>query len=502
MSNVLVINEALMSQTRLPTALRTLPTPVAALLALALGALIGLAAVTPLLDGLGAPASRLGEWLLPIAGLSLLLVVSVRSPLAGLLITLLLAPYSRFIPLDLDLGAGIPALSLPRLMAGFLLLLLLYQAVRRQRRLRPQAWSDLAFAVFLVALMLSVAESQYDHTFAFQSLLDAYVLPFVYLYLARQIVRNLADLRWFSSMLVVAGVGFAFLVIREQLTGEVLFYGREAARYSASFQKIISLMGNAAPMGVSTAMTLPLGLALLARVFSRDAEATRGRTWARVVLPVALACITLGVYMTYNRASWLGVAITLVVMTMLRPRLRRLLLPALLVLAILALIFWQSVVSSPAVNERLLEDQSIGYRSTVAQLALDMVRDDPLLGLGYYNFGPIAKERYGWDPAPLFGVYPPAHNSLMFILVSGGLMALLPYLAWFGMAAWQGARRYLTSPGQEETRDVLAAGAALLLLYFAASATFDNVEAVKMNLLFFAAIGAIWGGTQRDAPAG
>jgi O-antigen ligase len=300
---------------------------------------------------------------------------------------------------------------------------------------------------------------------------------------------------------VLAGVGFAFLVIREQLTGEVLFYARDAARYSASFQKVISLMGNAAPMGVSTAMTLPLGLALLAWVFSSNTAPSRGRALARVVLPVALAFIALGVYMTYNRASWLGMVITLLVMGALRPRLRRLLLPVLLALAILALVFWQSVVDSPAVNERLLEDQSIGFRSAVAQLALDMVRADPLLGLGYYNFGPIAKQRYGWDPAPLIGIYPPAHNSLMFILVSGGLLALLPYVAWFGMVAWQGARRFLDSIGQEETRDVLAAGAALLLLYFVASATFDNVEAVKMNLLFWTAIGAIWGGTQRDKSA-
>jgi O-antigen ligase len=264
---------------------------------------------------------------------------------------------------------------------------------------------------------------------------------------------------------------------------------------------VISLMGNAAPMGVSTAMALPLGLALLAWAFGGSAAPSRGRALARVVLPIALAFVALGVYMTYNRASWLGMAITLLVMGALRPRLRRLLLPLLLALAILALAFWPSIVDSPAVTERLLEDQSIGYRSTVAQLALDMVQEDPLLGLGYYNFGPIAKQRYGWDPAPLIGIYPPAHNSLMFILVSGGLLALLPYLAWFGLVAWQGAQRFLASAGQEETRNVLAAGAALLLLYFIASATFDNVEAVKMNLIFWTAIGAIWGGTQRDRGA-
>lgn len=492
-----------MSRSSLRTALTQPPKAVAALLALAMGVLIGLLAVSPLLDGLGGVTSRLTGLLLPLAGISLLAVASIRSPLAGMLLTLVLAPYSRHIPLDLDLGAGIPALSLPRLMGGFLLLLLLYQAVRGQRRLRPLTWSDLSFALFVVALLLSIAPSRYDHTFALQSILDAYVVPFVFLYLARQIVRDLSDLRWVAAALVAAGVGFAFLIVREQLTGEVLLYGREAARYSSSFQKVISLMGNAAPMGISTAMTLPLGLVLLAQVWTGDVLPERGRRVARVVLPLALAFIALGVYMTYNRASWLAVVITLVTLIVLRPRMRRLLLPVLLVAAILALIFWQSVVSSPVVNERLLQEASIGYRTTVAQLALDMVRSDPLFGLGYYNFGPIAKETYGWDPAPLFGVYPPAHNSFMFVLVSGGLLALLPYLTWFGLVAWQGGRRYLaagrlplTSLLREDTRDALAAGAALLLLYFVASGTFDNVEAVQMNLIFFTAIGAIWGATE------
>lgn len=492
-----------MSRTELRISLTNPPKAVAALLALALGALIGLVAVSPLLDGLGGANSRLTALLLPLAGVSLVVLLSIWSPLAGLLLTLLLAPYSKHIPLDLGLGAGIPDLSLARLMAGFLLLLLLVQTVRGQRKLRPFTWSDLAFVVFLVALLLSVAQSQYDHAFAFQSILDAYVVPFIFLYLARQIVRDLGDLRWYSAALVVTGVGFAFLIVREQLTGEVLLHGREAARYSQSFQKVISLMGNAAPMGISTAMTLPLGLVLLAQIFSGSILSQRWRRLARVALPLALAFIALGVYMTYNRASWLAVVITLVTLIALRPRMRRLLLPVLLVAAILVLVFWQSVVSSPAVNERLLQDASIGYRTTVAQLALDMVRSDPIFGLGYYNFGPIAKESYGWDPSPLFGIYPPAHNSFMFLLVSGGLLALLPYLAWFAMVAWRGVRRYAAagrrlaaSPDQEGVRDALAAGAALLLLYFAASATFDNVEAVLMNFIFATTIGAIWGSTE------
>ena len=472
-----------------------------AALALALGGLLGVIVASPALDSLGAPASRLTTWLLPLAGVGLILALTVRDPLAGLLLAVLLAPYSKHIPLDFSLGSGIPDLSLSRLMAGFLLLWLLVQSVRGERRLARPRWAEVAFAVFLVALLLSVPESQYDRVFALQSIMDAYLIPVVFFYLARQLVRNGRDLDRYTGVLLLAGASFAFLVIREQVTGQVLLHSREAERYSQSFQKVISLMGNAAPMGLSTAMALPPGLVLLASLFRRPATTT-GLRLLRVLVPAGLAFVALGVYMTYNRGSWLGVVITVAVFLALRPHTRRFLLPLLLVAAVLAGVFWQDVVNSSAVNERLLQGASLDYRGTVARLALDMVKDDPLFGLGYYNFGPIAKQRYGWDPTPLFGIYPPAHNSYMFVLVSGGLLALLPYLAWFALLGWHVARRYAAlargaiTTATAGRRDALAAAAALLLMYVIGSGAFDNVEATHMNLIFAATMGALLGGAR------
>ena len=47
--------------------------------------------------------------------------------------------------------------------------------------------------------------------------------------------------------------------------------------------------------------------------------------------------------------------------------------------------------------------------------------------------------------------------------------------------------------GGEQARDALAAGAAMLLSYAIGSATFDNGDHFIMNLIFYMAIGAIWG---------
>ena len=476
-----------------------LPAWLLALLALALGGLLALALMTTASGQVGLADSRLTDIVLPLAAAGCLIALSLYSPLAGFLAWIALAPYSQHLALDLRLGAGIPDLSLSRMLAGFLLLLVITQAALGKRKLRPLAWSDLAYALFLFGLLFSVPQTVYGKLEGVQTILDAYIVPFIALFIARQVVRNQRDLRWLTVVLMASAVAFSLLIIREQLTGEVLLYSREAARYSRSFQKVISLMGNAAPIGVSTAMAIPLGLTMLAQSLQAGSPATPARRAGQLVLAAALAICALGVYMTYNRASWLAVAVTLVVLLALRPRMRRMLLPVLLLAAVLAIVFWQTVVNSPAVTERLLEDDSVGYRTTVLRLALDMAADNPVFGLGYNNFGSIARRNYGWNPNLLFGIDPPAHNSYTFFLVSGGLVALLPYLAWMALLAWQGFHRFRSSRSPLE-RDALAAGAAVFLTYFLASGTFDNLNHLAMNLIFYAIIGSIWGATEYTSP--
>lgn len=451
-------------------------------------------------DGASFVLARVADLLMPVAGIASLVLISLFDPLLAMLLWVAVAPYSPFIPFDISLGSGIPDLSLTRVMAGFLLLLLLAQAARGRRALRPLTWADLAFGLFALAMLLTAYQSRFGGVLAYQAIFDAYLIPWVVLYLARQLIRGERDLRWVTAVLLVVGVGLAFLIIREQLTGEVLFHNRESARYSESFRKVLSLMGNAAPMGVTAALTLPMGVVLAVRTMT-SSPLPRGKRLAGVVLLVlATGFIALGVFMTYNRASWLGILFALLVPALLRPRARRLLLPLLVIAAVAVIIFWQVVVDSPAVTERLLEDNSIGYRTTAAALALDIAQNNLLLGIGYGNFGFAVYETYGWDPYPAINALAPAHNSYLFILVSAGLAALVPYLTWLGLIAWGGVRRYLSpaldTGGQGFVRDALAGGAGVLLTYVVASGTFDNAQAPLMNLVFCLAIGAVWGATE------
>ena len=149
--------------------------------------------------------------------------------------------------------------------------------------------------------------------------------------------------------------------------------------------------------------------------------------------------------MTYNRAAGC-VVISVVVLAVLRPGMRRILLPVLIGGALLALVFWPVVSQSAAVNEPLLEDNSLDYRSTAFTLALDMVRKDPLIGLGYNNFGPIAERGPRLGSFRDLWIYPPAHNTYTFLLVSGGLLGCCPI--WLDdVVGLGGAKRYRRGKG-------------------------------------------------------
>ena len=265
-----------------------------ALLALALGGLLALALLASASGEVGLAASRLTNLVLPLAAFGCLAALSLYSPLAGLLAWIFLAPYSQHIALDLRLGAGIPDLSLSRLMAGFLTLLIISQAALGKRKLRPLAWSDLAYALFIAGMLLSIPQTVYGKLEGLQTLLDAYIVPFIALFLARQLVQDRRALRWMTLVLLLSGIFFSLLIIQEQLTGVVLFYAREAARYSQSFRKVISLMGNAAPIGVSTAMAIPLGLTLLVQSLQGEGHATRQRRLGQLALAAALAICRAG----------------------------------------------------------------------------------------------------------------------------------------------------------------------------------------------------------------
>ncbi|MDH7485893.1 MAG: O-antigen ligase family protein [Anaerolineae bacterium] len=407
-------------------------------------------------------------------------------PLLGLLLWIVISPYAPFIHLNLDLGSGIPDLSLDRLAAGVLCVVLLAQAARRSRRLAPFTPLDGAIIVFSLPLALSARASLQGVFSALQLMFDTTFIPFLVYILARNLVRDRRALRGlFLTLGIIAGY-LIVLTVREQVTGQGLFVieGRVAS-YGANLTRVNSLLQN--PAYIALALNLVLPFALRAALRAGD---TRER-WA-----YGLACVLLvgTVISLYNRAGWLSALLVLLLSAWYYPRLRRWLLVALLVLALVTALFWNTVRESALFSERLTSEPSVDYRLRAARAVLQLVASQPLVGVGFNNFAPLSLSRElitkhtpnWWLPTP--------HNSYLDVLLAAGLLGLLPFLAIFVAILWESGRLYrraASDPGVDRSLIVALWGA--FLAFVVSIATFDIVAAPFCALVFYLIVGAILG---------
>ncbi len=442
-----------------------------AVLALGLGAGLGLVLVSP-------------EWTLAVTlvGVTAVLTIILADQLDGFLVWMILAPYARFFYLDLKLGRGIPDLGLTRLCAGVLTLILMAQMARRVRRPLRVNWIDGMMVLFGAGIMFSAPASSIGLISAVQTVVDFFYIPMLVYYLARHLVRKPEDLRKALVAALIIGTYLAIITIHEQLTGVVWFRGGDwGTRYSPHIRKVIGLLGNPASIGTAQAVILPFALYAGLRGLPRE------RRWlAWLVAGLLLA----GVGMTYVRAAWLGALMSVLVLAAFDRRLRRVVFPTLIVIGLLIGLFWGPLSQSWLVRERLSSSRPIEYRLVAFDLTRRIVARNPLFGVGYGNFGRVVGQMYGWDPDRNIYVDPSPHNSFLFVLASGGLVAFLPYVGLFAAIAWEGMRlfRRARRSGRGQPALLIALGA-MELAYLIAAATFDIPNAQFTNMLFFMLVG-------------
>ncbi|NLE75862.1 MAG: O-antigen ligase family protein [Chloroflexi bacterium] len=424
------------------------------------------------------------NWLTAVVAIGLCVVIVMFSPLAALLGWLVVSPYAPFFGLNIHLGAGVPDLSLDRMAVAAMLALMAGQVVLGRRRLAPFTRTDALILVFCLGYGVSGIVSTLGWVTAYQALFDAVYTPILVYFIAKNLVRSRRDLYMVIGALAIIGAYLAVLTIREQTTGEVLFalQGR-SVYYTEHIRRVAGLLGNPAFTDVIIAMTLPLLLVAVSRIRSLP---LRLLGWALAGM------LAVGVYMTFVRAGWVALALGMLVLAVLWPRFR---LPFALLLVVgagLAYLNWEAITSSYVYTERLTFTKSIDYRSMGMDLAIRVFQRYPILGVGFANFGSIAASEFGWHPERW--VAPSPHNSYLYIAVSGGLLALAPYLLMFLSIVWDGWRVYWR--GRRDVtvdRPMAAAFLAAMAAYLAPIFTME-IEASKLtNLLFYLIVGGMLG---------
>ena len=358
------------------------------------------------------------EWVLLVtaSGLATYLVVALIDVRHALMMWLVTAPFARFVHLNIELGRGIPNLTLNRIMTGVLIVLVLAQLAIRRRQWVRLNWVDVFVVTFGCAAALSVPNAIVGLKSAAQSFLDLIGIPLAIYFIARYVVTSRQHMKAVMVSLVIIGCYLSILAIREQVTGQVWFYPEDrSVQYSASIRRVVGLLGNPAYIAVSIAMGVPWAWYLLLR-------ARRGKFWLLAVIGTMMA----GIYFCMNRSGWVGLAVSLLTMGIFVRRFRRIFVMLALLGAILASTYWALIVTSTTFQERVTAERPIEYRMEAWDVAFRIIKDNPVFGIGYENYSHVYKRYARWDI--YLRATPTPHNTYLWVMLMGGAVAFVPFV--------------------------------------------------------------------------
>ncbi len=209
----------------------------------------------------------------------------------------------------------------------------------------------------------------------------------------------------------------------------------------------------------------------------------------------ALTAIWVAVFLAGAGAGWLDALAGFAVLFIFSSRVRRALLPFIPMAALVGIVLVGATIVNPTVLQgRITSEKPLEYRFEALNEALNIIRLSPITGMGYDNFGHVAKT-LGWNPDyfRLRGESPAPHNTYVYVMVSGGALALLPFLGIFATLVWRGRYFWRRRIG----RDLVVVLWGMVLGYVGAIATFDIPSAQYVNMLFYLIIGVVLGRLER-----
>ena len=427
-----------------------------------------------------------GQWALLVAasGLATYIVIALVDARTALLVWIITAPFARFVYLNVDLGRGIPNLTLNRVMTAFLVVLLLAQLAGRRRKMAKITVADILLAAFCGAMALSVQHAIVGIKSGAQSFFDLIVIPVVVYFLARNLITSRKDLKAVIYSLLIVGFYLAVLAIHEQVTGVVWFYPEDrSVRYTRSIRRVVALLGNPAYIAVSIGMAVPWAWYLFL-----NARHHRSRYLFIVLVMMA------GVYFCMNRSGWVGLVAALLVMALFIKRFRGIVLTMLLLGVIVGGVYWAIIISSATVQERLTAQGPIEYRMQTWKVALGMIKDHGVFGLGWDNFRYYYKQYAYWDI--YLRAMPTPHNTYLWVILTAGIAAFIPFVT-FLLSIFFSALRVLVRGISEATASVDAelAGTFLasMVVILAPAMVMDVLTGYYNTMLMFLIMGAFSG---------
>ena len=208
----------------------------------------------------------------------------------------------------------------------------------------------------------------------------------------------------------------------------------------------------------------------------------------RIFLSLTLLLIPVSIYFTSTRSPWLAFAIALMILVSFRTRLRR---PALIIIVVATmgilagvgskLSFWQDSLFTS-------RDQTINYRMANYLTDIEMIKDNPLFGVGYGNFVNVW-ELYLSDKATSYDITQlndGNHNTFLGLLSELGIAGFGLYMLIYLYILRECMRIYKRlNDEQHNEKSLVVIAMTMLAVYFIVGQFADlRFQQLQPNIMF------------------
>jgi O-antigen ligase len=289
-------------------------------------------------------------------------------------------------------------------------------------KLGPSAKRIITLAVILVAITViaNLINTGWDWAFKDLRQTGAGLLIII---LIPAVTRNLKDLKILCGVVFIGVAASATMAIMQHYH----LLGMDTHTLVANFYTLDNRMPGMAEGPLDLAFVLLSVIPIVLCMYL--AKGMQGR--ARWLLLIAVILMALGTYFTYTRSALLAVAVGIVALVpFLAKNVRVKLLLTLLIVVVLIILVGQ------AHDTRIVStgDASAQSRDLLRQAGYNIIRDNPLWGIGAYKFPEVSRQ-YGAEIDPSImqqvgedlGTLQP-HNDFVYIAACYGIPALIAFL--------------------------------------------------------------------------
>ncbi|MEZ4389354.1 MAG: O-antigen ligase family protein [Candidatus Krumholzibacteriia bacterium] len=394
----------------------------------------------------------------------------------------------------------LPDISLERVLAVWILILFAMRLIMRRDQIRGPYTLDIILVLhtlYILANVTYIGNKVHAHEWAISS-----VSPLIGYFIGKNMMSRDKDVRFLYIVFFVILIYYYTQSIAQKFDIDVLIWPKAILnRYKGQWPAGRSRGPFLHPplFGQMMAMFIPVQFYFFYRMKMR---------LGRFLVLISIGLSGLGLLYTYTRGPWLAGAIAVLVLGVMRPRYRQLMAALGVLLAVAGFIGVLQAAHSELLQSRFGDTMTIGNRLAAMSAALRMWRDNPLFGIGWFNWEAVYPFYHRGEHIPLFG-YVTRHMGKGVVihdiywgrlaeegLLSVGLLTAAVAITWFRF-------RYLWARVHSSdwlNRDGLAVVAAVFAAYAAGGLVIDFRYFDLVNVIPYLFMGILAGYQIPDHP--